>query len=138
LLAEVANRGLQGRVVVSNRLPSHDVPAILRSLHAVVLPSLTTRRWKEQFGRILIEAMACGVPVVGSTSGEIPDVIGDGGLVIPEGDPGALADALQRLYDDQELRTRLGQRGRERVLQRYTHLRIARLTHQAYVRILGL
>jgi glycosyltransferase involved in cell wall biosynthesis len=93
---------------------------------------VTTPTWKEQFGRILIEAMACGVPVVGSSSGEIPQVIGTAGLVVPEGDAEALAAALQRLHDDTELRTRLGQLGRQRVLERYTHERIAHLTHGAY------
>ena len=57
-----------------------------------MLPSLTRPNWKEQFGRVLVEAMACGVPVVGSDSGEIPRVIGEAGLVVitnkqvPEGE----------------------------------------------------
>ena len=51
-----------------------------------MLPSLTRPNWKEQFGRVLIEAMASGVPVIGSDSGAIPDVIGQAGLIFPEGD----------------------------------------------------
>ena len=63
------------------QIPSDQVAVEMRKLHALVLPSRTTPRWKEQFGRVLIEAMACGVPPVGSDSGEIPHVIDDAGLV---------------------------------------------------------
>jgi N-acetylglucosaminyldiphosphoundecaprenol N-acetyl-beta-D-mannosaminyltransferase len=68
----------------------------LRALDALVLPSRSTTGWLEQFGRILIEAMACGIPVIGSDSGAIPEVIGRAGLVFPEGDVAALAVALRR------------------------------------------
>ena len=95
-------------------------------------PSLTTPAWKEQFGRVLTDAMACGVPVVGSDSGEIPTVIGDGGLVTPEGDPAALSAALNRLQANRDMRQELGRRGRARVLANYTHDRIAEQTIDAY------
>lgn len=133
---EIYLRGLAERVDLQNRLASARVPELLRTLDVVVLPSLTTSRWKEQFGRILIEAMASGVPVVGSASGEIPVVVGDAGLIVPEGDAAALAAALKRLYDDPQLRAQLGQRGRQRALQYFTHERIARLTYEAYAQVL--
>ena len=79
----------------------------------MVVPSLTTPQWKEQYGRIIAEAMACGVPVVGSDSGAIPEVIGDAGLVVSENDPMALADALSRLMSDQKLLERLATAGRK-------------------------
>jgi glycosyltransferase involved in cell wall biosynthesis len=109
-----------------------DVPSALRRLDALVLPSHTTRTWKEQFGRVLVEAMSCGVPVIGSSSGEIPHVIGDAGLVYPEGDVAALAAALRRLVDDPALRADLGQRGRARVLERYTQAGLARQYYEIY------
>jgi glycosyltransferase involved in cell wall biosynthesis len=80
--------------------------------------------------------MACGIPVVGSDSGEIPHVIGEAGLVVREGDTGSLAAALLRLYTDASLRARLGEMGRERVLSHYTHARIARMTYAAYEMVL--
>ncbi len=133
LQAEIERRGLDRRVTLRSRVPSAGVPDLMRGLNVVVLPSLTTRRWKEQFGRVLIEAMACGVPVVGSDSGEIPWVVGDAGLIVPEGDAPALAGALQRLYDDRALWRELSRRGRQRVLQQFTHAHIARLTYDAYL-----
>lgn len=118
--------GLAGRVETRRGVPSAEVPAVLRELGALVLPSRTTPSWKEQFGRVLIEAMSCGVPVAGSSSGEIPHVIGGVGLVFPEGDVAALAAALARLAGDGALRADLARRGRERVLAHYTQAAIAR------------
>jgi glycosyltransferase involved in cell wall biosynthesis len=76
--------------------------------------------------------MACGVAVVGSTSGEIGDVVGEAGLLAPEGDAICLRDALHRLLSDAPLRHELGRRGRERVLALYTHERIAEQTVSVY------
>jgi glycosyltransferase involved in cell wall biosynthesis len=128
--------GVADRLVFRDQVPSGDIPATLRGLHTLVLPSVTRSFWKEQFGRALVEAMACGIPVVGSDSGEIPRVIGDGGVVTPEGDAAALAAALQRLLADEALRADLGQRGRARVLERFTHERIAEQTVGLYREIL--
>ena len=83
-------------------------------------------------GRALVEAMACGVPVVGSTSGEISAVIGDAGLLTPEADAVCLRDALARVLADPGLRQELGRRGRERVLAHFTHQRIAEHTVAVY------
>ena len=86
--------GLGHRFAIHQALPSERVPEFLSRLDALVLPSLTFPNWKEQFGRALTEAMACEVPVVGSDSGEIARVIGDAGLVFPEGDVAALSGVL--------------------------------------------
>ena len=137
LSAEVARRiaepPLLGRVTLEPLLPSGEVPAAMRSLHAYVLPSRTMPNWKEQFGRVLIEAMACAIPVIGSFSGEIPHVIGDAGLVFPEGDVAALALAIEHLYADEAARQRLAAAGRERALAHYTQRQIA-LRHVAVYR----
>jgi glycosyltransferase involved in cell wall biosynthesis len=90
----------------------------------VVLPSLTTSRWKEQFGRAAVEAMACGIPVIGSDSGEIPTVLSrtGGGVTFPEGDARALAAEIRSLLSDPQARRQLGERGRDGV-SRYFSLR---------------
>ena len=111
---------------------TNDVPAELRRLDTLVLPSHTTRTWKEQFGRVLIEAMSCGVPVIGSSSGEIPNVIGDAGLIYPEGDVPALAAAIGQLAEQPGLYADLARRGRTRVLERYTQSALARQYYEVY------
>lgn len=109
---------------------------ILHRLDVVVLPSRTTPVWKEQLGRALLEAMACGVPVIGSDSGAIPEVVGDAGLIVPEGDAPALASALARLLASPELRRELGRRGRARAEARYSQRHLAEQTLAVYRRVL--
>ena len=128
--------GVTRRLEITSGLPSAQMPEVINSLDALVLPSRTRPNWKEQFGRVLVEAMSCQVPVVGSDSGEIPKVIGDAGLVFPEGDIGALVSQLERLRDSRELRRELGDRGRARVVAHFTHRTIAQETYQMYQTIL--
>jgi glycosyltransferase involved in cell wall biosynthesis len=117
-------------------IPSAQTVGYYRSLDVLVLPSRTRSNWKEQFGRVLVDAMACGVPVIGSTCGEIPNVIGDAGLIFPENDAAALRAQLQRLYDDTTLRDALAQRGRQRVLDHFTQAQIAWQTYEVYQSVL--
>ncbi len=123
---------VRDRVEFLNWIPSTETPDFSRSIDVFVLPSLTQSNWKEQFGRALIENMSCGVPVIGSTCGEIPNVIGDAGLIVKEGDEVELANALIRLRDDLDLRNDLAKRGRERVLEKFTQKRIAEETVGVY------
>ncbi len=124
--------GLRRRVELRPAVASTTVPATLRELDALVLPSHTMPNWKEQFGRILIEAMSSGVPVVGSSSGEIPKVIGDAGLVFPEGDIPALRACLDRLLHNAALWQQLREQGRNRVLAHYTQAALARRYYAIY------
>ncbi|MAG35413.1 MAG: glycosyl transferase family 1 [Dehalococcoidia bacterium] len=124
--------GMAERLHIHTARASTEVPAFLRQLDALVLPSLTTPQWKEQFGRALVEAMACETPVIGSDSGEIQRVIGDAGLLFPEGNTAELTEQLARLRGDPALRRELGVRGRQRVQAHYTQKRIAEQTWQAY------
>ncbi|MBU0492496.1 MAG: glycosyltransferase family 4 protein [Chloroflexi bacterium] len=137
LEARVAQAGWADRVTFNRGVPSAQMPVYLRQMDVVVLPSLTRPNWKEQFGRILIEAMSCGVPVLGSDSGEIPHVIGDGGLIAPEGDASAWRDQLARLAADPALCAALGRAGRQRVLVHYTQARVAAATVDVYRAIAG-
>ncbi len=137
LRALVDRLRLQSRVRFERNRPSADMPAFLQSLDILAVPSLTRPNWKEQFGRVVAEAMGCAVPVVVSSCGELPNVVGDGGLVVQEGDVDALAGALRRLIDDAALRQELGSRGRQRLLRRFTQRAIAASTHGLYARVLG-
>jgi glycosyltransferase involved in cell wall biosynthesis len=132
LAAQAERLGIAGRITWIPWAASTEMPAQYRQLDALVLPSLTRRNWKEQFGRVLIEAMASGVPVIGSDSGAIPGIIGDAGVVVPEGDTAALAGALCKLRDDAAERGRLRAVGRARVLAHFTHEQVAADTVAAY------
>ena len=118
-------------------LPPAQLATALQALAVLVLPSHTQPRWKEQFGRVLTEAMACGVPVIGSSSGAIPEVIGDAGLVFPEGDAAALAAALERLRIDPALHAALAAAGLARVRAHYTQDVIATRTAAFYRALLA-
>jgi glycosyltransferase involved in cell wall biosynthesis len=137
LAALAARLNIRDRVIWSAQAPSAQMPAFYRQLDVLALPSLTRPNWKEQFGRVLVEAMASGVAVVGSDSGAIPDVIGDAGLVVPEGKTAALAGALRRLRDDPALRAELAARGRARVLAHFTHAQVAEATVNLYRQMLA-
>lgn len=137
LRAQAESLGIHDRVEFLGHVDSGEMPARYRDMDVCVLPSLTTPRWKEQFGRVLIEAMACGVPVVGSESGEIPEIVGSaeterGGLTFPEGNAEALAERLAALYHEPALRRQLGAQGRQRVLREFTQERIAAKTVLMY------
>jgi glycosyltransferase involved in cell wall biosynthesis len=121
-----------GSVSIEKPVPSTQMPGFYHELDALVLPSRTQRNWKEQFGRVLIEAMACGVPVVGARSGAIPEVIGEAGLLFPEGDADALRDQLHRLMADRALHQSLAAAGRKRVLAHFTQEQIAAQTVAVY------
>jgi len=132
LQAQARRLGLANRVSFDPWILSSQMPAYYHQLDALVLPSRTRPNWKEQFGRVLVEAMACGVPVIGSDSGEIPHVIGDAGLIFPEEQVEILRAHLARLLGAPGLRADLAQRGRERVLARFTQAQVASQTYQVY------
>ena len=102
------------RVRVVTGVPHDRVAQYVCAMDILAAPSQTTRSWKEQFGRMLIEAMACGVAVVGSDSGEIPFVIGDAGEVVGETDVPGWTRTLGLLLENPARRAELAARGRER------------------------
>jgi glycosyltransferase involved in cell wall biosynthesis len=117
-LARELNIAAQCRFVAS--VPAEQVVEYMNLLDVFVLPSRTTARWKEQFGRVLAEAMACRVPIIGSTSGAIPEVLGDAGRIFREADPIDLASHLRALLVNEAERLALAERGYRRALQEFT------------------
>jgi glycosyltransferase involved in cell wall biosynthesis len=100
LLALAQSLGVVDRVRFLPGRPLAQVAEFMRGIDVLVLLSQTTPNWKEQFGRVIIEAQACGTPVIGSDSGAIPSVIGGGGWIIGEDDIRGLTALLDRLADD--------------------------------------
>ncbi len=137
LQAQAEVLGLADRVSFDAWVPSGQMPAYYRQLDVLVLPSRTRPNWKEQFGRVLVEAMACGVPVVGSDSGEIPNVVGEAGLIFSEGRVDALQAQLRQLLRNPDLCVELARKGRDRVLAHYTQARIAAETYRVYGAVLS-
>jgi glycosyltransferase involved in cell wall biosynthesis len=134
LLGEIREKaraaGLAGRLHTPGVVHNSGLPAYMNALDVFVLPSETRDNWREQFGRAAVEAMSCGVPVIGSDSGEISTVLGDVALIFPEAHAHSLADCLRRILSDPELRAQLSHRGRERVLQLFSVEKVA-AQHQA-------
>lgn len=124
--------GVAERVRFLARVPSAQIVDFYRTLDVLVLPSVSRPNWIEQFGRVLIEAMACAVPVIGSDSGEIPHVIGDAGRIVPEGDSATLSQTLAELAEAPLLRAQLAARGRARVLAHFTQAQVAAATARVY------
>ncbi len=102
------------RVRILTGVPHDAVPDHLRAMDILCVPSQTTPEWREQFGRMIIEAFACGVPVIGSDSGEIPNVVGDAGRIVGERDLPGWTRTLAELLTDTAGRHALGARGRMR------------------------
>jgi glycosyltransferase involved in cell wall biosynthesis len=133
IIQEMKEMGLEKNLILIPSVPHTQVPRYINLMNTLVLPSETTFEfktisavgWKEQFGHVLIEAMACKVPVIGSDSGEIPNVIADAGLIFPEKNDLALSNCLERLMAEPELTRELAEKGYERVMANYTNRALA-------------
>ena len=91
---EATRLGVGGRVELVGALDPSEVIDFYHGLDVLAVPSIPRAGWTEQFGRVAIEAMACGVPVVSSDAGALPEVVGDAGILVPHSDASALAAAL--------------------------------------------
>jgi len=128
----IRQNGLASRVILTGA--RMDIPDILAASDVFVLSS----RW-EGLPLVIIEAMMVGLPVVASRVGGVPELVEDGitGFLVPPGDPEALAEALQRLFKDKELRRRMGEAGREKALRSFTLGRMLRETQAVYEEMLA-
>ncbi len=125
LRQEAEKQQISDRLIWRGAVRHEAAPVELGKFDVLVLPSRTVATWKEQFGHVIIEAMAMAIPVIGSSCGEIPHVIACEDLVFPEGNPVALAEILKRAICDRNWREEMGNYGIERVAKYYSHERIA-------------
>ena len=114
------------RVRVCTDVTHEQVPAYLNAMSVLCAPSQTTPTWKEQFGRMLVEAFAAGVPVIGSDSGEIPLVIGDTGVVVGERDEAGWTRAIAELLHDPARRAEYARAGLARARDEFSWPVVAR------------
>ncbi|MFA6262964.1 MAG: glycosyltransferase family 4 protein [Candidatus Babeliales bacterium] len=133
----VATRQMLDRIELCSPVPHEAVAQYLRKIDILVLPSYDTPQWREQFGHILIEAMASGVAVIGSNAGEIPHVVANAGLIFAQRNESDLVAKLQTLMQDDELRKELGKRGHLRAHTEYSHEAIADKTYEFWQNISG-
>lgn len=126
----VARFGVRERVTLTGRVDDLELVGLFATSEVAVVPSLY-----EGFSLPAIEAMACGVPVVATTGGALPEVVGPDGLaalLAAPGDAGSLAVAIDWVLDDGGLRARLGEAGRRRVVERFTWRAAAQATVERY------
>ncbi|MGB3636626.1 MAG: hormogonium polysaccharide biosynthesis glycosyltransferase HpsO [Rivularia sp. (in: cyanobacteria)] len=140
ILQKAEEKGIKDRIILIESVPHDEVADYINLMSTLILPSETTYKfktltsvgWKEQFGHVIIEAMACKVPVIGSDSGEIPHVIGDAGLIFPEGNAEELANGLEQLIDNQDLTENLAQMGYAKAMAQYTNIALAKQQLEFY------
>jgi len=132
--ALVKEYGLEDMVTFTGRLTHGEVAKQYASAQIAVSPSVY-----EGFGLPAAEAMACGIPVVGTTAGALPEVIADNvtGILVPPKNPQALAQAIKTLIADAELRRKMGAAGVERVKQHFTWAKSAKATIDVYNEVIG-
>ncbi|MGN6758905.1 MAG: glycosyltransferase family 4 protein [Thermomicrobiales bacterium] len=126
VFATIRARGLADEVLATGYVPDADLPAIYSAADVFVYPSLY-----EGFGLPPLEAMACGTPVITSSSSSLPEVVGDAALMFEPTDTGALAGALERVLNDEPLRECLCAAGQERAA-RFSWTETARRTLAVY------
>jgi glycosyltransferase involved in cell wall biosynthesis len=115
-----------GRVSIATGVTHSEMPEYLNAMDVLCAPSQTTVRWREQFGRMLIEAMACGVPVLASRSGEIPHVVADAGILLPEAETACWTATLTRVLAAPAERRDLADRGLRRARTEFSWRAVAR------------
>ncbi|MEM6400281.1 MAG: hormogonium polysaccharide biosynthesis glycosyltransferase HpsO [Cyanobacteria bacterium P01_D01_bin.116] len=140
ILQKAEEKGIKDRIILVESVPHNEVADYINLMSTLILPSETTYKfktltsvgWKEQFGHVIIEAMACKVPVIGSDSGEIPHVIGDAGLIFPEGNIEELASCLEKLIDNPDFTENIAQMGYTKSMAQYTNIALAKQQLEFY------
>jgi len=123
--------GVDGLVSFTGRLTKEELARQYSRAEIAVVPSLY-----EGFGLPASEAMACGVPVIASSGGALPEVVGNAGILVPPGEPGPLAEAIKHLLKDKQLQRELGEAGRKRVQQEFSWEQAANKIVKVYQELL--
>jgi glycosyltransferase involved in cell wall biosynthesis len=135
LIGWIQRNGLQKKIFV-NQQKYEDMLEVYRQADIFILPSKHTKTWEEQYGMVLVEAMASGLPIIAYDSGAIREVISDVGLLVKEGDINQLCKALQELVIDEKRRKLLSQAARVRAEQEFDRNKTARILTQLYKKLL--
>ncbi len=137
LIKTIDELSLQKVVEIKEPVPHEEIFSLLKTIDILVLPSYDIPTWREQFGHIIIEAMALKIPIIGSTGGEIPNVIGNAGCIFTQRNISDLSMKMHLLMKDPELRKSMGEKGFERVKQEYSHEVIAHKSKKFLTQLLS-
>ncbi len=129
--------GIEGHVEFAGAIPHARIPEMMKRMTLLALPAVSLPGLEERFGRVLLEAMATGLPIVATDSGEIPRVVGDAGTVVPEGRPEDLARALEEMLARREATAAVGRRARARVEETYSWRVVVQRTFDVYRDVLA-
>lgn len=130
--------GVADRVTFLGHVSHSEIPRILASATGLILPSLVSPTWQEQFGYVLVEAMSAGIPVIASSAGAIPEVVDDTGYLYQSGDYRSLAESMSRLVGSPDAARLMAEAGRTRAKQTYAHTETARRYLEVYKQSLRL
>ncbi|MEA2423274.1 MAG: alpha-maltose-phosphate synthase [Thermoleophilaceae bacterium] len=137
-LHSMADRlGVADRLDMPGTIPYERLPSVYGDADVFVLASAPRTTWREQFGFAVVEAMACGLPVLAGHSGSLDEVVGDADQLVTPHDPVELADALEGLAREPALRAARGAANRERALERYDRREVAQRIKRFYERVLA-
>jgi glycosyltransferase involved in cell wall biosynthesis len=124
--------GVGQHVIWCGAVKHHDLPDYYAAADVFVLPSIPTDEWQEQFGMVLVEAMACGKPVISTLSGSIPDVVGQAGMLVQPADHSALAHAIRQFVVNPRMCEYYGRLARNHVTTTYAPEIVAAMTADVY------
>lgn len=130
--------GIKNKIIPISSVNYAEVPLFLNCMDVLVLPSLTTGYWKEQLSRALIETMTCEVPVIGSDSGEIPNIIRNAGIIFREGDAEDLKRKLLLLMNSSTTSAKMVHTAKERISNIFSWAKIAQKTYELHLETLAL
>ena len=135
LIKNIEKDGLESDVLLENR-PYKEMPKVYQKADLLIVPSKSTKTWEEQYGMVLVEAMASGLPIVVYRSGAIPEVLGSSGILVNEGDVNGLTKAILTLLDNKDLRIKLGKIGRRRAEKEFDSEKIAKKLGEIYRKLI--
>ena len=135
LRAMIRQDGLENHISLESK-KYEEMSSVYRTADIFVLPSKRTKTWEEQYGMVLVEAMASGIPIVATRSGSIPEIVADAAILVGESDRQKLAQAILGLTEDEPKRQRLGRMGRERAEKYFDSRKTAKAIGRIYKRLM--
>jgi glycosyltransferase involved in cell wall biosynthesis len=132
ILRAIRSLGIESIVSVAGGFSYRDMPDLYKAVDAFVLPSIPLSWWQEQFGMVLVEAMASGLPVISTLSGSIPEVVGDAGMLVQPNDPMSILQAVQRLARDPAEQAKYSRLGRSRAMEMFDMAIVSKQIESVY------